>query len=920
MGRYIVFSIALLFSLLILFSAVTYASYSYSFNIVASSSIIDPEVKREVLNEGRAEAVIIARDMDSLDTLIRDLGQKVIRQYTFAPYALVDVSINDLAWLALDLRISSIAPNFRLQIQPLQLYPVSFEAMQQEELSVPSLVSWALFRMGVTPTWKEFRVTGKDIIIATLDTGVNIDHPLIRDKIFTVDPDDPKYPGGWIEFDGKGNPVCSEPRDTQGHGTWVTSIAVGGDTESILVGVAPNAKFIHALVLPGGFGTFAQVLAGIEWAADPYICDTRQKVSEVLGEPFKPHVVSMSFGALGNYSNYLLPAIKALLERNIIPVAAIGNGGPYSSSNPGNIWGVFAAGALNRDDTVAFFSSGEVVEWPEPPSEWPFNNTYPKTYTKPDFTLPGVLVIGGHIRSEFLAIGSGTSASAPLLAGTIALIIEALGFQYTVEEIYGILYRTVQFRPTNDLDKIRFGNGVVNTFKAVALAKGYELREFNLSVDKDKFLVGDRGTVTVEGYNGRFSLLFDDQVFIGRNGEGTFEVPPSDYGPHYIHAYSLSNGVYGYTRVSVDASIEVSIDNAVSGDQVLVTLNGFPMATLAMVRYSDPAQAIIFGRALAGQLIDLVIIGLRGFGFTFVFAPFVQKSRSIYVEASDLSGLVRTSTLVTISPPTIPVGGEIAQVRTFGDFQIIVAGPSTVNIGDQAKISIYTFAQFDQDTSERMLIVNIYRVANGDVELVNVVNTSDLNVTITLESDERARYVLWIRADIGSRSSFMVHTVEFVESLENRVLGIVSPIIQPLSSEIESIRSDIDQFRSNLQDFGDEISRINELNSELQDRIENLAEELRGAFERINNADARLNKLSSQQETLATQITDLRSTLRELEADVSDARDTLDTLLQDISSLKESQTMINNVMIVAMVNLIIALAALVMAARSIVRR
>jgi hypothetical protein len=155
--------VALLIALLSITSILYAASNTTA--IVVFSGNIDPEVKRDVLDDGRAEAVIIARDMDSLNRIVDLLGSKVVRKYSFAPYALVDVSINDLSWLALDLGIEAVAPNFKFRIQSIQLYPVNYEMMQQDELSVRSLVNWALFRMAVGPTWKEFRVTGEDIII-----------------------------------------------------------------------------------------------------------------------------------------------------------------------------------------------------------------------------------------------------------------------------------------------------------------------------------------------------------------------------------------------------------------------------------------------------------------------------------------------------------------------------------------------------------------------------------------------------------------------------------------------------------------------------------------------------------------------------------------------------------------------------------
>ncbi|MFN3268229.1 MAG: carboxypeptidase regulatory-like domain-containing protein, partial [Zestosphaera sp.] len=216
---------------------------------------------------------------------------------------------------------------------------------------------------------------------------------------------------------------------------------------------------------------FAQVLAGMQWTVEPFYIDPGTGQIVYTGLP--AHVVSMSFGASEYYGNDLFPAIEAMLLTNIIPVASIGNGGLGTTGNPGNVWGVFGVGATDINDNVAYWSSGKVVTWPSPPPTWPFFDTYPSTYVKPDLSAPGV-----SIRSSVPGGGyedwSGTSMSCPHVSGTVALILQAAGWLYhdvpdTPEQVYLTLNSTAIDFGDPGLD-IRYGYGRIDAYEATRKA------------------------------------------------------------------------------------------------------------------------------------------------------------------------------------------------------------------------------------------------------------------------------------------------------------------------------------------------------------------------------------------------------------------------------------------------------------------
>ncbi len=469
------------------------------------------------------------------------------------------------------------------------------------EHGIPLAWSWAISRVAADIVWRHLGVTGYGATIAILDTGIDPTHPLLAGKL-----------RGWIEFDRKGRPVCSSPRDTYGHGTWVASIAAGGDTNTYIFGVAPYANIISALVLPGGYGTAAQVLAGLEWSLEPYDCRGVK-----LG--IKPDVVSMSFGATANYSNVFLQAIAKLIENGIVPVAAIGNSGPHTTSNPGNIWGVIGVGATNFDNNVAWFSSYEDVEWPDPPSTWPFRGTYQRVYRKPDLVAPGIDVPGA-FPGELLAIGSGTSASTPIVAGIAAMVSRILaskGFNGVklVEEVYSIITSTA-----TPIDTPGSGNGLVNAFRAISKALGRTINNIEVKVEPSTVTLWEEINVSVRGVMEGIEIavyMAGVEVYRGIyrvDRPITVRVPPTHIGGNEVIVVDRGGLYYGETIASVLPSIYVTPSNVTIGRFITITVSGLGIGDLITIY-------------MRNNILTLDIANLRGSYIGSLAIPHVPPGR-----------------------------------------------------------------------------------------------------------------------------------------------------------------------------------------------------------------------------------------------------------------------------------------------------
>jgi len=359
--------------------------------------------------------------------------------------------------------------------------------------------TWGLNRVRAPDTWA-LGINGSGTRVAVLDTGVEITHPDLAGKMWTDNPADPTYPGGWIEFDSNGNIVIgSTPHDTDGHGTHTSGTVVGDNASGTAIGVAPGAWLMHALILPYGGGTFAQLVAGMQWAIAP---------TDQYGNPAgqRADVASMSWGDYGYWDDFIEP-ITNMKAAGVVPVASIGNAGEGTSGSPGNVYEAFGIGAMDAYDAVPWWSSGEVVyktDWVNPPAEWP------SSYIKPDFSAPGVSVYSSVPWGY--EYWSGTSMAAPHVAGTIALMLDA-NPTLTVDDIYDTLKSTSDDLGSPSQDT-RYGWGVIDAFDAVVTVqynsgiKGYVIdASTSNGIAGAKVVVQETGQIRYTSENGYYRIF-----------------------------------------------------------------------------------------------------------------------------------------------------------------------------------------------------------------------------------------------------------------------------------------------------------------------------------------------------------------------------------------------------------------------------
>jgi subtilisin family serine protease len=311
---------------------------------------------------------------------------------------------------------------------------------------------WGPQQVNAEQAWSQS--TGDGTTIAIVDSGIDLAHPDLRDKIaggatFSgCQGSGPCGNGDWDSPDGKGDP----------HGTHVAGIAAASTDNGIgIAGVAPDAKLLAVKVLDeDGSGSFEEIAAGIRWSVDN-----------------GADVINLSLGGLPGQQvlelTGILPEAKEAIayarEKGVVVVAAAGN----------EVAGVCASPSFN---------DGALCVTATDPNEAPA--WYTNFGVKPDMQVvaaPGgagtffceddVLSTVPEGEEEFCAEGegydayAGTSMAAPHVSGVAALLLaQGRTDENTLDAIMSTA-RAPIVGVTGTIDPV-YGHGIVDAEAAVA--------------------------------------------------------------------------------------------------------------------------------------------------------------------------------------------------------------------------------------------------------------------------------------------------------------------------------------------------------------------------------------------------------------------------------------------------------------------
>ncbi len=293
---------------------------------------------------------------------------------------------------------------------------------------------------------------GEGVVIAVIDSGVNYNHPLLAANIYInkkevegngIDDDNNGFVDDVYGFDFANKDAF--PYDDVGHGSHVAGLAAG-----LQFGMATKAKILPVKALGPQGGDVGSITASILYAVDQ-----------------GAQVLNMSFGNYGKPHPKLLEALNYAEEKNVIVVAAAGNGHPMTGApiNTDELPNFPSAASNKNIISVAASAKDQVLA--------SYSNFGVKTV---DVVLPGgdegdllVSCTLENAKDELFEGMSGTSMATPIASGLIAQML-SLNPKLSATEVRRVLMTTGQVK--KELKPLIGAGRHVDAEQAVLKVKG----------------------------------------------------------------------------------------------------------------------------------------------------------------------------------------------------------------------------------------------------------------------------------------------------------------------------------------------------------------------------------------------------------------------------------------------------------------
>ncbi len=371
-----------------------------------------------------ARSIEVVVDGTLTDAVIAELGG----------YGKVTDTYPQIGGVAMDVRQSALAA-----IEALPYVAVVGDRAERHAYDYSGgLSTWDLDMMNITdptdPTGPRVVIQGgAGVYVAVLDTGLvgNWRDYLPADQIAVEYAK--AFAGGGSESASISEPRNAWERDTEGHGTHVTSTVLGYEMPTRRInGAAPLATVIPVKVLKNNGSGWSTVIAhGIL-----YIADLK---AELDGAPV---VINMSLGG-SILSPLEKAAIDYAIENGVIVVASAGNEGEQGMGYPGAYAPVISVGSVGW--TNEWVSVGGIAWWRTDVADpTVVGDVYVSDFSSRekvgqdlDVLAPGSWIVGPYLgngashppfwshsqNGQYYYLG-GTSMASPHVASLVALMLE----------------------------------------------------------------------------------------------------------------------------------------------------------------------------------------------------------------------------------------------------------------------------------------------------------------------------------------------------------------------------------------------------------------------------------------------------------------------------------------------------------------
>ncbi|NEB82473.1 S8 family serine peptidase [Streptomyces sp. SID14478] len=260
---------------------------------------------------------------------------------------------------------------------------------------------WGISDIKADEVWDQYQDRGEGIVVASVDSGVQYDHPDLVQQ-YRGNNGDGTFTDDYNFYDATGICTSSAPCDDNGHGTHTMGTMVGKNG----IGVAPNAKWMAAKACGGSQGECidSDLLAAGQWILAPTDHNGQNPRPDLA-----PNIVNNSWG--GDDGTFYTDIVNSWNAAGIFEAFAAGNDGDGTTCStthpPGAQTETYGVGAYDANGTIASFSG--------------FGPSPLDGSMKPDISAPGVDIESTWPGSSYNT-EQGTSMATPHVAGAVALL------------------------------------------------------------------------------------------------------------------------------------------------------------------------------------------------------------------------------------------------------------------------------------------------------------------------------------------------------------------------------------------------------------------------------------------------------------------------------------------------------------------
>lgn len=454
---------------------------------------------------------------------------------------------------------------------------------------------------GVDLVWQDTGYTGAGVTMAIIDTGIDGNHSGLDDLDDDNSTNDTKVIAFYDAINNPGATNGSEifPYDDNGHGTHCAGITAGTGAPTFQhVGVAPHANLVGVKVLSGsGSGSFAQVMAGMQWTVEKRHEFNIRAASMSLGGPGPIEWTSAEEESVNRMANEMMRSGVALF------IAAGNSAGSATIGTPGSAEDVITVGALDKDTAIAVYSS-------QGPTE--------EGRIKPNLAFVGSSVNApdANTGDGYVAL-SGTSMATPGAAGVGVLMFQA-NPDLSPFDIRNIMQETSTYRqchymfanepcaedliPKNRQNNV-YGHGHVNAQPSVEEAANYH---YELSMSLNVTLESEYGMDNRVHIGQGDSIVFNLEGGIQRVQWRTWDMRDNWMD---LAEFSVGDETFEVTHGLLVDRLRFLPNNTVEGDQVVLVraISGDESSTNLAVGIHVMGEEKMAESGGAGSLMGLIV-------------------------------------------------------------------------------------------------------------------------------------------------------------------------------------------------------------------------------------------------------------------------------------------------------------------------